>query len=64
MAKKQKRTKPSQGFTLKGTKNTYYRSKITANFISHDHDTILPIYNHDHKYFTPSFIIPKIYQKN
>ena len=56
-----KKVKEGNYFILKGRKGTYIRNKIEVDFTPIKYDLTIPIFNKDRKYYTPSFIIPRLY---
>jgi hypothetical protein len=63
MPKPKKQHHPSKAiraFELKGTKRTYYTKRIKAYSSGEE----LPQFNRDHKFYTPSFVLPTLYANN
>ena len=61
-AKKKKHGKEKHSqFTLIGSQRSHYRGKTQANFTPVAGVSILPRFNCDRLYYTPSFIVPMVY---
>ncbi len=59
-----KKVKEGNYFILKGRKGTYIKNKIEVDFTPIKCESIIPVFNQDQKYFTPSFIIPRVYSSD